>query len=240
MKFNLVQSKIAGIPYIEPQRAAVLYNFILDNQLKNCLELGFAYGVSSCYIAAALDEMGEGHLTAVDLKPAIEWQKPSIEELLAKTGLQRWVTIVRERTTYNWFLMKMIEQQTSGDKCEPIYDFCFIDGPKNWTIDSSAFFSVDKLLQVGGWILFDDYGWIYGDREKMYGINLDDMGEEERNIPHIKQIFHLLVKQNPNYADFIIEDETWAWAHKVKHNSTTPNLVDIIKAKITSTINSKY
>ena len=48
----------------------------------------------------------------------------------------------------------------------------------------------------------------------MYGINLKDMGEDELNIPHIKQIFQLLVMQHPNYSEFKIEDSTWAWAHK--------------------------
>ena len=36
---------------------------------------------------------------------------------------------------------------SSSNICQPIYDFCFIDGSKNWTIDSSAFFLVDKLLK---------------------------------------------------------------------------------------------
>ena len=193
MKFDIVRSKLAGIPYIEPERAEILFNFILENQPENCLELGFAHGVSSCFIAAALDEVGNGHLTTVDLIHAMKWQKPSIEQLLSNTGLENWVTIVRENTTYNWFLMKMIERQSSENLCKPIYDFCFIDGPKNWTIDSSAFFLVDKLLREGGWILFDDYGWTYGDREYMYGINLEDMGEDELSTPHIKQIFQLLV-----------------------------------------------
>jgi len=232
MKFDLVRSKLEGIPYIEPERAEVLYKFIINNQLKSCLELGFAHGVSSCYIAAALDELGQGHLTTVDLVPATKWQDPSIEQLLADTGLGKWVTVVRENTTYNWFLMKMIEKQTFGDNCQPIYDFCYIDGPKNWTIDSSAFFSVDKLLREGGWVLFDDYGWIYGDREYMYGINLDDMGDDERKIPHIKQVFHLLVMQHPNYAEFKIEDDTWAWAHKVKSDSITIGQKGSLKANL--------
>ena len=146
MKFDIVRSQLSGIPYIEPERAEILYNFILETQPENCLELGFAHGVSSCFIAAALDELGKGYLTTVDLIPSMEWQKPSIEQLLSKTGLENWVTIVRENTTYNWFLMKMIERQTSEYICEPNYDFCFIDGPKNWTIDGSAFFLVDKLL----------------------------------------------------------------------------------------------
>ena len=108
MKFSEIRSHLEGIPFIDPQRAEVLYNFIVENKLSECLELGFAYGTSSCYIAAALDEIGEGHLTSVDLLDAAEWQKPCIEELLTKTGLGKYVTIAREKTSYNWFLKKKI------------------------------------------------------------------------------------------------------------------------------------
>ena len=224
MKFEVVRSQLEGIPYIDPKRAQVLYNFIIENKPSECLELGFAHGVSSCYIAAALDELGAGRLTSVDLIPSMTWQDPAIEELLTKTGLAKYVSVKRERTTYTWFLKKMIEKQSSGNNCQPIYDFCFIDGPKNWTIDSSAFFLADKLLKEGGWILFDDFGWKYGNREQMYGIPLEDMGDDERNTPHIERIFKLLVMQHPNYSEFRVEEDDWAWARKVASPSKTLTL----------------
>ena len=55
--------------------------------------------------------------------------------------------IVREVNSYNWFLKKQIEAQTKDGICEPCYDFIFIDGAKNWTIDGLAFFLADKLLR---------------------------------------------------------------------------------------------
>ena len=72
-------------------------------------------------------------------------------------GLGHRVTIHREINSYTWFLKKKIAGQSANGKCEPCYDFCFIDGAKNWTIDGLAFFLVDKLLKADGWILFDDY-----------------------------------------------------------------------------------
>lgn len=87
----------------------------------------------------------------MDIESAREWQKPSIEELLQRVGLPQYVEIHRERTGYNWYLQKLIAQRSENDLniCEPIFDLCIIDGPKNWTIDSSAFFLVDKLLKPG-------------------------------------------------------------------------------------------
>ena len=75
MKFETVSKELEGIPYILPQLARELYDFILETGPEQCLELGFGHGVSSCYIAAALDELGTGRLTTVDLQGASEWQK---------------------------------------------------------------------------------------------------------------------------------------------------------------------
>lgn len=219
MKFDQIHSLVKGIPFINPKQAKILYEFILDKKPSECLELGFAHGTSSCYVAAALDEIGEGHLTCVDLIPAMGWQKPSIEELLSKTGLQKYVTVEREMTSYTWFLKKKIESNSDSGICKAIYDFCFIDGAKNWTIDSCAFFLVDKLLKDDGWILFDDLKWTYSSklsRGKTHsdGISLREMGEDELNTPHLELIFNLLVMQHQDYSEFNIIDDWWGFAHK--------------------------
>jgi predicted O-methyltransferase YrrM len=219
MKFEAIRDQVAGVPYMTPEQGRTLYDFILDHRPAACLELGFAHGVSSCYTAAALDEIGAGHLTTVDL--ASVRLQPSIEDLLAKTGLERYVTIAREATSYTWFLKKKIEERTSDGVCTPLYDFCFIDGAKNWTIDGLAFFLVDKLLNEGGWILFDDLGWAYATNVRpgetvSDGITIRNLGKDERTVPHLEAIFRLLVMQHPSYSEFRIQDEWWGWAHKVQ------------------------
>src|SRR5687767_1495211 len=104
MKFDAIAAHLDGIPFTSPHKGRVFYDFIMDTRPEQCLELGFAYGVSSCYIAAALHELGRGHLTTVDLLRGLEWFNPPIETLLARTGLQSWVTVARENTSYTWFL----------------------------------------------------------------------------------------------------------------------------------------
>ena len=231
MKFEKLLSLLKEFSFaseasITQDNGRILYNFILDKKPLECLELGFAHGISSCYIAAALDEVGTGHLSSVDLIRAAEWQKPSIEELLFKTGLQEYVTVARENTSYTWFLKKKIEENSSSSQCQPIYDFCFIDGAKHWTIDGLAFFLVDKLLKEDGWILFDDFKWIRDIISKKGHNSLDyisflEMGEDELNTPHIELIFRLLVMQHPNYSEFKIQDDWWAWAHKISSPEKT-------------------
>jgi predicted O-methyltransferase YrrM len=236
MKFEEISAQLEGIPFISTSQGRSLYNFILEKQPLECLELGFAHGTSSCYIAAALDEIGKGHLTSVDLIPAMQWQKPSIEELLSKTQLQKYVTVEREITSYTWFLKKKIEEMSSANTCQPIYDFCFLDGAKNWTIDSCAFFLVDKLLKQNGWILFDDLKWTYSTKYSQGkthsdGISIREMGEDELYTPHLELIFRLLVMQHPDYSEFKIQDDWWGWAHKVSGSKKTLVLEESYKMK---------
>ena len=221
MKFDEIYLHVEGIPYLSSQKAKVLYEFIMDKKPSECLELGFAHGVSVCYVAAALDELGTGHITAVDLKRGMDWQKPSIEYLLSKTGLGEYVTIGRESLSYTWFLKKEIEKCTVDQTCTPVYDFCYIDGPKNWTNDGCTFFLVDKLLKPNGHILFDDFSWTYDKSDEWSiqkleeaGFLVSQMEEDEREAPHIELVFKLLVMQHPDYSGFVIQKENWAWAQK--------------------------
>jgi hypothetical protein len=157
----------------------------------------------------------------VDLEPARNWQIPSIEELLEATGLQKRVTVVREATSYTWFLRRMVEKHSGSNGCDPAFDFCFVDGAKHWTVDGLAFFLVDKLLSQGGWILFDDLGYTFRSMQAegytvVDFINTVEMSDEELDTPHIDSVFRFLVMQHPEYGEFRIEDQWWGWAHKIR------------------------
>ena len=240
MKFEIVSNKVKDVPYISKTNAKVLFDFIIKNKPRNILELGFAHGTASCYISAALDEIGEGKLTSVDLIEVKDSFKPSIEEQLISLDLDKNVSTHRMKSGYNWFLHNEIRKSSNSESkvCLPKYDLIIIDGPKNWTIDSSSFFLCDKILKDKGWIIWDDYNWTYANadtkRDETDGITHRSLSEEERLVPHIKEIFELLVVQHPDYGNFVINEESdWAWAQKIKNT-------DSKKIKYTSsrTINS--
>ncbi|MES1926326.1 class I SAM-dependent methyltransferase [Salinisphaera sp. T31B1] len=218
MKFNDAAKVLDGIPHISRHSARVLYDFIRAEKPVDCLELGFAHGASSGYVAAALAANGQGHLTSVDLEASREFHT-TIEQTLASLNLASMVTVCRELNSYNWFLKKQIEAQTTDDVCAPCYDFVFIDGSKNWTIDGLAFFLADKLLRPGGWILFDDYSWRYADaiergKTQSDGVSARDLSPDQIDEPNVAAIFHLLVAQHPDYSRFQVQDDSWAWARK--------------------------
>uniref|UniRef100_UPI00404B88D5 class I SAM-dependent methyltransferase n=1 Tax=Gelidibacter sp. TaxID=2018083 RepID=UPI00404B88D5 len=223
MTFDNVYQTVKNVPYISKNNAKALYDFIIKNKPKHILELGIAHGTASCYMAAALEEIGGGSLTCVDLKEVETVFKPSIEQQLQVLGLSHYVELHRMTSGYNWFLHNDIKSSSKNEQqiCKPKYDLIIIDGPKNWTIDSSSFFLCDKLLKENGWIIWDDYKWTYARanqrKDATDGISHRSLSEEELVIPHIKEIFELLVMQHPNYGNFIIqEDSDWVWANKTK------------------------
>jgi len=226
MTFERISELVAGVPFISAPNARYLYDLIRRERPARILELGIAHGTATCYMAAALEEIGGGTITAVDLTEAATWFQPTPEEQLAKTGLSRFVNLVRMQTGYTWFLHDEIRRLTVNDRCATEYDLCIIDGPKNWTIDGCAFFLVEKILKPNGWLIFDDYYWTYGEadagRSETDGITHRLLSEAERTTPHVREIFELLVKQHPSFGQLSLSvDQGWAIARKTASDRKT-------------------
>ena len=88
---------------------------------------------------------------------------------LALRGQAQRVTVVREFSSYTWWLKEQVQARSdrSGNVAS-LYDFVYLDGAKNWTIDGLAVILIEKLLRPGGWLLMDDLEWTYAqdpDRE---------------------------------------------------------------------------
>lgn len=220
MKFEEVSAIVGDTPYVSKKNGRFLYDLIIENKLANILELGIGHGTATCYMAAALHELGEGSIRSVDLIEVKDWFKPSAEEQLEKIGLSGLASIIRTQTGYAWFLHDEIARNTRNNYCEKVYDLCVVDGPKNWTIDGASFFFVDKLLKKDGYIIFDDYNWTYAAAAERGSVITDGvthhrLSKEELETPHIREIFELLVKQHPDYGHFISLDEgDWVIAQK--------------------------
>lgn len=209
MGIKETSEELDGIFGMSYNQAAYLEKFIKSKNISEILELGFAHGVSSCYIATILKDNGEGHLTTIDLTTA-NYREPNIEQLVKKLDLNKWISIYYEYESYNWRLMNFIE-----DFDEPIFDFCYIDGAHDWNIDGFSFLLVDKLLKPGGWIIFDDMYWTFNSSPSMKNISrIRNMPEDIKNTPHVSKIFELLVKKHPDYCNFEITPFGWGIAQK--------------------------
>jgi predicted O-methyltransferase YrrM len=188
LKYAAVAELVAGIPHTTPEKGLLLYDAVLRNRFSRCLELGFACGVGSSYIAAALDENNVGSLVSVDL-PVARDRKPQAPDLLKRIGLSHRVSFVFHELGYNWYLMAAIE---AGQR----FDFCFLDGAHTWDVDGLAFALLDLVLVPGGMIVFDDLDWTYATSPTLANVPAP---EQMRQTPGIRKVVELLVKPHPNF-----------------------------------------
>ncbi len=213
MKLDQVAKAVRGIPIMTAPQGRAIYEHVIRTSPSEILELGTANGVSACYMAAALEEVGSGHITTLDRMDA-DYGSP--QELFDRVGLQDFVTVVaRPDSSYNWYLREVLESRSdAAGNCEPLYDLCYLDGAHEWTIDGFAVILVEKLMRPGGWLLLDDLTWTYAGMGPDAGKDLR-MSESERSSPHIQAVFDLIVRQIPNFTDLKIEpDLDWGWARK--------------------------
>jgi predicted O-methyltransferase YrrM len=210
-RFDEVARAVAGVPFMSPAQGRLVYEHIVQSGARDALELGTAHGVGAAYMAAA-----GARVTTVDFAGAA--YDPSPEQVLQRAGVRDRVTIVREFSSYTWWLKERIEERADAHgNVEPCFDFIYLDGAKNWTIDGLAVVLVEKLLRPGGWLLMDDLEWTYSDspsRVATDGIVHRELSEPERTQPHLRAVFDLIVAQHPSFTELRRQDEWWGWARK--------------------------
>jgi predicted O-methyltransferase YrrM len=209
MKPEAVSALVGTLPYMRLERARIVHQLILTHHLRNCLELGFYHGVSSAYIAGALQELGGGKLTTIDLERAKQLS-PNIEDTLRLTGLVKFVDYYFESSSYHWRLMKFLEAGM-----QETFDLCYIDGGHTWSSTGFAYFLCARLLKPSGWIIFDDLDWTF---DSSLALSRSDkvkrLSDEERTTPQVRKVYELLVKSDPRFGDFV-DDGRWGFARKI-------------------------
>ena len=216
MGYDDVARAVAGVPFMSPEQGRLVYDHVRLTRPAEVLELGTAHGVGAAYLAAALEDNGAGRLTTVDFAGAA--YDPPPEAVLRRAGVAARVQVVREFSSYTWWLKEQVQARSDrAGNVEPIYDFVYLDGAKNWTIDGLAVVLVEKLLRPGGWLLMDDLGWTHADdpaREATDGIAHRELSERERTEPHLRAVFDLIVRQHPAFTETRVQDDWWGWARK--------------------------
>jgi predicted O-methyltransferase YrrM len=218
MRFEDVAERVAGIPFMSPVLGRRVYDHIRLAGAADVLELGTAHGVSAAYMAAALEANGHGQLVTVDHAGAAYDPPPA--DVLERAGLSHRVQIVREHSSYNWWLKGQVEAASDrAGNTAPRFDFCYLDGSKNFNVDGLAVVLIEKLLRPGGWLLMDDLEWTYEQNPWILprgdGRPLGPLSESERTEPHLRSVFELIVKPHPSFSRFRREDEWYGWAQKL-------------------------
>ncbi len=210
MRFQAVADAVQGIPFIDRWHGRALYDHVRETGARDVLELGTAHGASVSYLAAAVAANGGGTVTTVD---RYHFAEPSPEETLERVGLLHAVTLVRvDHSSYSWWLKNEIQARSdAAGNCEGAYDFCLLDGSHDWHIDGLSVLLVERLLRDGAWLALDDLDWTYARSGVQRPPNLS---QEEIDVPHVQEIFDVLLRPHPAFTQFRVDDETWGWAQK--------------------------
>jgi predicted O-methyltransferase YrrM len=214
MDFDRIQQAVEGVPVMTPAQGRIVYDHVLANNVTDVLELGTASGVSAAYMAAALDELGRGSVTTLDRQQYVVSPPPEQRAFAKVPELLRYVTFERPPdSSYVWWLLRKIEERSDASgNCEPAYDFCYLDGAHDFTIDGLAVYLVEKLLRPQAWLLLDDLNWSYA--ADVNPPEPDRFSADEIQAPHVRLIFDVLLKQHPNFTEFRVQDGSWGWAKK--------------------------
>lgn len=219
MDFATVAKAVEGIPLMPVDLGRRLYDHLVATGSRQVLELGTAHGVSAAYMAAAVESAG-GRVMTVDHMAANRLREPQPQEVIERAGLSQSVDLILVTdSSYTWWLKDQIVARTGADgACAPLYDFAYIDGAHNWTIDGLAFYLVERLLRPGGWLLLDDLSWSYTSSPSGFGPGQGPdalrLSAAERETPHMRLVYDLLVRAHPGFRNFRVEHGDWGWAQK--------------------------
>jgi predicted O-methyltransferase YrrM len=195
MRLLHLQEHLNGVPHTGPEKGAVLYHSVLNGRFESCLELGFAHGAGTCYIAGALDELGAGSVVALDLQSASR-REPRADRVLAGLGLEHWAELIYSPSSYNWYLMQRLERKDRN------FDFCFLDGSHRWETDGLAVLLLERLMAPGGMLIVDDLDWTFSASPTLKDTpQVKRMPAEERTTPQVRKVFELLVSGNPGFKE---------------------------------------
>lgn len=135
--------------FIPQRQGDLLYSLVRHLRPHRTLEIGLANGVSALHIATALQRNQIGHHLAIDPYQTSDWNSVGLASLHA-AGLESWVSL-DERPSHR----AVPELEDSGCR----FQFAFIDGSHLLDYVMTDFMTVDRVLDVGGLIAFDDSDW---------------------------------------------------------------------------------
>ncbi len=125
-----------------------IQKILLENNFTETLEIGLAYGISTLAILEIVAGKGGKHFV-IDKFQTAEWGGNGLS-LIRQNGYGHQLEFF-EDFSYN-VLPKFIE---TGKR----FDFAYIDSTKVFDWLLVDFFLIDKMLKVGGVIVFDDTGY---------------------------------------------------------------------------------
>lgn len=127
-------------------RGQYLFDLVRSRRPACTLEVGFAYGLSTLFIAEALRQNGAGHHHVIDPKERTRFDEIGLRHV-DEAGLSSWITFYEEPAEL--CLPKLVEQGVA-------LDLAFNDSDHLFDHVITEFLFLSRLLRRGGVLVFDD------------------------------------------------------------------------------------
>ncbi|NJL87062.1 MAG: class I SAM-dependent methyltransferase [Leptolyngbyaceae cyanobacterium SM1_1_3] len=129
--------------------AEALYQTVLAQRPAIAIEIGMAFGISTLSILTALRSLNGGRLISIDPVQSSTWQGCGAAAV-ERAGLQYFHQLIEE-PDYTAL------PQLLRTGCQ--VDFAYIDGWHTFDYTLLDFWYLDKMMQVGGIVGFNDCDW---------------------------------------------------------------------------------
>jgi len=141
---------VKATSYIDESCGALLQKVIREKRPQVGVEVGLAFGISTLYILEALKEVGGKKLIGMD---------PAQQDDYWRGGGLRNIEVAGYADLYEFH--EDTSQQVLPElvKKQQKIDFAFIDGWHTFDHTLIDFFYIDRMLSVGGVVIFDDVGY---------------------------------------------------------------------------------
>jgi predicted O-methyltransferase YrrM len=197
-----MQSVVDAISYIKANQHAPVF-----------AEFGVGIGATTLEVAKILNNSGEIHV--------FDFHE-NVQELRNDLYTRGFTNVFPHGNTskywdsYHWNVSKLL--QAGQDER---FDLIYIDGAHTYLHDALAFFMCDRLLKVGGIMIFDDWNWRYADSQYMKDIRHLYMTDEQISANQIGMFIRELVETHIGYETLLANEVYRKVASSTK--STVPH-----------------
>jgi predicted O-methyltransferase YrrM len=201
-----VTRRYGHLKYLRESQALVLRDLIRDNDLSELLEIGIFHGKGTAYLAATLEDLGRGHLTALDLD-GCRRKRPNVDHILASLDLTHRVRVRLHPRSATVTLLEMLEERP-----RPRFDFCYLDACPTWDVTGLLCLLADLLLEPRGWIVLHDLDRTAADHVRRFPEASQDYPgytEAEMHMRHVRKAFEVLLRDRGyrNAQELVFEQD---------------------------------
>jgi predicted O-methyltransferase YrrM len=147
--YKMIDDKLKSNMYPFPKDGFMLYNLIIDKNLKNVVELGCATGITSAYLLLAIKEI-QGHVTSIDPTETTKWDSIGLR-LIELMKLKTYHTFIEE----SFYILAPNILLKKGEN--RIYDLVYINSYYTFDMTLTDIYFADKFIRVGGYLIIDNY-----------------------------------------------------------------------------------